>query len=113
MVFLLRSWSGYGDELVWSAAWLHRVTGETAYGDRAKELWDEFEVPYKGGWGTDVKYSAVKVPAAPVTLRFKYIVVKTAAKYPLPQRWQIQRKQFLEPSYWLTANNRRKVFNLW
>ena len=39
--------------------------------------------------------------------------VPTAAKYPLPQRWQILRKQFLEASEWFTAYNRGKVFNLW
>ncbi|MFT5757970.1 MAG: endoglucanase [Alteromonadaceae bacterium] len=30
------SWSGYKDELVWSAIWLHRATGETTYLDAAK-----------------------------------------------------------------------------
>ena len=39
--------------------------------------------------------------------------VPMAAKYPLPQRWQILRKQFLEASDWFTAYNRGKVFNLW
>ena len=37
----------------------------------------------------------------------------TEAKYPLLQRWQIMRKQFLEASDWFTADNREKVFNLW
>lgn len=31
------SWSGYNDELVWSAAWLYRATGEQAYLDNAIE----------------------------------------------------------------------------
>jgi PKD repeat protein len=30
------SWSGYKDELVWSAIWLHRATGEETYLDAAK-----------------------------------------------------------------------------
>nr|AIT11911.1 endo-beta-1,4-glucanase [Parasesarma erythrodactyla] len=38
------SWSGYGDELCWSAIWLYRATGEQTYLDRAKGLWDEFGV---------------------------------------------------------------------
>ena len=47
---------------------------------------------------------------------FTYCIVfhlpTTAAKYPLPQRWQILRKQqFLEASDWFTAYNRGKVFN--
>ncbi|MFA0813595.1 glycoside hydrolase family 9 protein [Microbulbifer epialgicus] len=29
------SWSGYNDELVWSAIWLHRATGESSYLDAA------------------------------------------------------------------------------
>ncbi|CAM2006440.1 glycoside hydrolase family 9 protein [Acanthopleuribacter pedis] len=31
-----RSWSGYQDELVWGALWLHRATGEAAYLNKAK-----------------------------------------------------------------------------
>lgn len=30
------SWSGYQDELVWSALWLHKATGEQSYLDAAK-----------------------------------------------------------------------------
>ena len=32
-----KSWSGYKDELVWSALWLYRATGDTAYLDQAKK----------------------------------------------------------------------------
>ena len=32
--------------------------------------------------------------------------VQTAAKYPLPQTWEILRKQFLEDSDYLEAYNR-------
>ena len=39
--------------------------------------------------------------------------VPMAAEYPLPQRWQILQNQFLEACYWITAYNRRNVFNLW
>lgn len=31
-----KSWSGYQDELVWAAIWLHRATGSAAYLDKAK-----------------------------------------------------------------------------
>ncbi len=37
-----RSWNGYGDELVWAAAWLNKATGEEKYLDRARSLYDEF-----------------------------------------------------------------------
>ena len=39
--------------------------------------------------------------------------VPTAAKYPLPQRWQILRKRFFEDSDWFTVYNRGNIFNLW
>merc|ERR1712061_243909 len=35
------SWSGYGDELAWSAAWLAKVTGEDSYLSQAESLFDE------------------------------------------------------------------------
>lgn len=33
------SYSGYNDELVWGAAWLHKATGEKAYLDKAEALY--------------------------------------------------------------------------
>jgi len=35
------SWSGYGDELAWAAAWLAKVTGEDQYLTLAESLFDE------------------------------------------------------------------------
>ena len=37
-----RSWSGYGDELTWAAAWLHRATGDSAYLTAAEQHFQEF-----------------------------------------------------------------------
>ncbi len=37
-----RSWTGYGDELAWCAAWLHHATGDSQYLSRAESLYDEF-----------------------------------------------------------------------
>ncbi|GAA5073349.1 glycoside hydrolase family 9 protein [Thermocatellispora tengchongensis] len=34
------SWSGYHDELVWGAIWLHRATGEAAYLTKAESYYD-------------------------------------------------------------------------
>jgi hypothetical protein len=35
-----RSWSGYQDELVWGAIWLHRATGEASYLTKAEAEYD-------------------------------------------------------------------------
>ncbi|MGW5051626.1 glycoside hydrolase family 9 protein [Actinokineospora sp. NPDC004072] len=35
-----RSWSGYQDELVWGAIWLHKATGEAAYLAKAESEYD-------------------------------------------------------------------------
>lgn len=35
-----RSWSGFADELVWGAIWLHRATGEAAYLAKAEAGYD-------------------------------------------------------------------------
>ncbi|XP_018026496.1 endoglucanase E-4 [Hyalella azteca] len=36
------SFSGYGDELAWSAIWLYKATGDEAYHAAAVRHWDEF-----------------------------------------------------------------------
>lgn len=36
-----RSYSGYWDELLWAAAWLHRATGESLYLQRAEAIFNE------------------------------------------------------------------------
>lgn len=37
-----RSWNGYNDELVWSALWLHKATGDASYLTKAQSYYDEF-----------------------------------------------------------------------
>jgi len=37
-----RSWSGYQDELCWSALWLYRATGETPWLDKARNIYDTY-----------------------------------------------------------------------
>lgn len=62
LLLLCRSFSGYGDELAWSAIWLYRATGDTKYETRAKALWDEYSIQYSGyGFGWDNKFSGVQV----------------------------------------------------
>lgn len=38
------SFSGYGDELGWAAAWMYKATGEATYLDAAKSFWTEFDL---------------------------------------------------------------------
>ncbi|KAF2358942.1 Glycoside hydrolase family 9, partial [Trinorchestia longiramus] len=58
-----KSWSGYGDDLVWSAIWLYKTTGESVYADKAKELWEEFDTANRGseGFGSDNKNAGNQV----------------------------------------------------
>ncbi|XP_018019708.1 endoglucanase E-4 [Hyalella azteca] len=58
-----KSWSGYGDDLVWSACWLYKVTGEQFYADKAKDLWAEFNTAARGteGFGSDNKNAGDQV----------------------------------------------------
>ena len=44
---MLRSWSGYGDELAWAALWLYKATKDSSYLDKAKNLYNEFNL---GSW---------------------------------------------------------------
>jgi len=39
-----KSWSGYKDELVWAALWLHKATGEQTYLDKAQTWYDQFGI---------------------------------------------------------------------
>ena len=60
--------SGYRDELLWAALWLHRATGRAEYLDYAAAMADEFGGV---GWAMtefswDVKYAGVQVLAAKV-----------------------------------------------
>jgi endoglucanase len=47
------SWSGYGDELGWSAMWLYKATGEAKYLSDFEAHWNEFELskqPLQFSW---------------------------------------------------------------
>nr|BAD45673.1 putative endo-beta-1,4-glucanase precursor [Oryza sativa Japonica Group]BAG89468.1 unnamed protein product [Oryza sativa Japonica Group] len=63
--------SGYHDELLWAALWLHRATGRAAYLDYAVDNADEFGGT---GWAItefswDVKYAGVQILAARLLMR--------------------------------------------
>ena len=74
------------------------------------QIWmDRMQELNKGGPSMAEKLSDSKV-----SLRLQPLGdLPTAAKYPLPQSWQILPKQFFEGFNWFTAYNRGKVFNLW
>ena len=62
--------SGYGDEMLWAALWLHRATGKASYLDYAVDMADEF-----GGtsWAItefswDVKYAGLQILATKVSI---------------------------------------------
>ncbi|CAL4060236.1 unnamed protein product, partial [Meganyctiphanes norvegica] len=58
-----KSWSGYGDELAWSAIWLYYATGENKYLDAAKKHWNDYGMGNGDafGYGWDEKTSGVYV----------------------------------------------------
>ncbi|GJN03531.1 hypothetical protein PR202_ga20986 [Eleusine coracana subsp. coracana] len=62
--------SGYGDEMLWAALWLHRATGSSIYLDYAVDMADEFGGT---GWAItefswDVKYAGLQILAAKLLL---------------------------------------------
>ncbi|KAJ1268479.1 hypothetical protein BS78_07G138700 [Paspalum vaginatum] len=66
--------SGYGDEMLWAALWLHRATGRTEYLDYAVDMADEF-----GGtswdineFSWDVKYAGLQILAAKLLLEGRH-----------------------------------------
>ncbi len=75
------SWSGYYDELAWSAAWLYRATGEAAYLAKAEAIYSQniAGLPLKWTHNWDDKTYGVTVLLAQLTDK---VVYKTAA-----QKW--------------------------
>ncbi|MEI6474692.1 MAG: glycoside hydrolase family 9 protein [Planctomycetota bacterium] len=75
------SWSGYYDELAWSAAWLYRATGEAAYLAKAEAIYSQniAGLPLKWTHNWDDKTYGVTVLLAQLTGNSSY---KAAA-----QRW--------------------------
>ena len=59
---LCRSWSGYQDELIWSALWMHKATNEDEYLEKAKSMYTEFD--FSGKYGVpswDDKSASIQV----------------------------------------------------
>ncbi|HEX8914633.1 MAG TPA: glycoside hydrolase family 9 protein, partial [Humisphaera sp.] len=73
------SWSGFQDELVWSAAWLHRATSEPAYLAKAEAEYDRLAnqngtafKPYKWTHSWDDKSYGCYVLLAKLTDKARY-----------------------------------------
>jgi len=81
------SWSGYNDELLWSAAWLAKATGESKYLDKAKSFFSQFEdvqgVPSEFSW--DNKVAGAQILMYELTGESKY---KTAVQAFLNYLWK-------------------------
>ncbi|WP_192772217.1 glycoside hydrolase family 9 protein [Plantactinospora soyae] len=75
-----RSWSGYQDELVWGAIWLHRATGEASYLAKAESEYDRLGTEpqqstrlYKWTVAWDNKQFGAYVLLANLTGKQKYV----------------------------------------
>ena len=67
------SWSGYGDELAWAAAWLLRATGDQLYQVDVDKHYAEFNLsrqPYEFSW--DEKTAGAQVLMAKITQQQSY-----------------------------------------
>ncbi|MFJ6197010.1 glycoside hydrolase family 9 protein [Micromonospora sp. NPDC092111] len=75
-----RSWSGYQDELVWAAIWLHRATGDAGYLAKAESEYDKLGTEpqsttrsYKWTIAWDNKQFGAYVLLANLTGKQKYV----------------------------------------
>jgi rhamnogalacturonyl hydrolase YesR len=74
-MFFDRSWSGFGDELAWAAAWLLRATNDTKYKTEVDKHFNEFSKQLNGKplqFSWDDKTAGVQVLLAHVTGDEKY-----------------------------------------
>ena len=67
-MYIYRSWSGYNDELVWGALWLHKATGDASYLTKAQNYYNQFGLKGQSGvFSWDDKVSGAKVLLAQAT----------------------------------------------
>ncbi|CAM0944273.1 unnamed protein product [Alopecurus aequalis] len=85
--------SGYKDELLWAALWLHRATGKAAYLDYVVDNAHDFGGT---GWAItefswDVKYAGVQILAARLLLRGEH----SAAQKETLERYQAKAEHYV------------------
>jgi len=66
------SWSGYQDELVWGALWLHKATSDATYLTRAETAWATMNKDYRWTHAWDDKSYGSHVLLAQLTGRQEY-----------------------------------------
>lgn len=64
------SWSGYADELVWAASWLHKATGNQSYLNKAESYYQGVNAGWNQDW--DSKSQGAGVLLAQATGKQKY-----------------------------------------
>ena len=62
-----RSWSGFGDELAWSALWLHWATGESSYMSDFETFFSQFNLNGGYAFSWDEKHYGLQILAAILT----------------------------------------------
>lgn len=70
-----KSWSGYGDELAWAAAWLLRATADQTFRKEVDKHFQEFGTQLNGKpvqFGWDDKTAGVQTLMAQITKEDKY-----------------------------------------
>jgi hypothetical protein len=82
---LFSSWSGFGDELAWGAAWLYRATGEQKYLNDAKRFQAEFSQvngrPAQFGWDDKTAGFQVRMPFGSSNNECLYFVILYAISF--------------------------------
>lgn len=74
VTFNFSSSSGYGDEFLWSAAWLYRATGDSYYRQDCTKWWAEFNLNYRpesASW--NVKVAQAQVLLAKIDGSVQYV----------------------------------------
>jgi hypothetical protein len=66
------SWSGYNDELLWGALWLHRATGEAGYLAKAESYYNNLSKDYRWTHAWDDKSYGSYVLLAKLTGKAQY-----------------------------------------
>ncbi len=74
-VSFYKSWSSFGDELAWAAAWLLRATGDKYYKSEVEKHFNQFSEQLTGQpamFGWDDKTAGVQILMAEITKEEKY-----------------------------------------
>lgn len=68
------SWSGYGDELAWGAAWLYRATGEQQYLSQAQQNYVGLNIDWTQSWDNKSYGTAILLAQATENQEYRHDV---------------------------------------